>query len=396
MKKKQTRMHATGEKCNGVPSLAALAGRLFGVSMANSDTQEGEIGFANALDLTAGGNPVVPYGQHEHPDGLQVFERADAEALVAHFNTLRQRVRRAVAGLPVYIGHPDHPAFANRHTDSRAYGWIKELRVTDEGLELVTDWTEAGKALVNGQEYRFTSVHWLGRPSGKTPAGKPIVRPVALLSLGLTNQPNIDMAPLGVANESDNQPEPETQDMDLEKLRELLGLSAEATPEEIIAAAEQRLATPPEGEEEETTPDDLATANEQLATVQASLNAERNQRKTLEANLANERKAHVELLLDQAIADGRITPGNKPHWGDRFAKNFDEAHAALANEQPGGAMKTTSVTENLGTTNAATHGSQSDILALVNERLAEKGGTFDQNYRALQRERPELFKAPTA
>lgn len=395
MKNKQTPMHAAGAKCKTVPGLPALVRALFGPAIANSTTQPaaepGEIGLANALDLDAGGNPVIPYGTHQHKDGIQVFNREHAEAMAKRFSGVLGKVRRLGAGIPVYVGHPDHPAFANKHTDGRAYGWITGLEARDDGLVLLTDWTDDGKALVNSHSYRFTSPHWLSKPTGRTQDGKPIVHPTWLVSLGLTNTPNIDMAPLGVANQSDqqNQPQPENPEMN-EYLKQLLGLPDDATDEQIMEALKAAVeAMNGKGEEEEEAQAELAQANAQL---QETLNAERDQRKTAELALANAQQAHANALLDVALAEGRITPAQRSAWSARFSKNHAEAEAALANEDPGTGMHTKSITGNLGKASGTARGKQDQILSLCNEAVAEKGITFDQAYKALKKEQPALFE----
>ena len=75
---------------------------------------------------------VVPYGDQEYDDGtyhcVQRLTRRAAENMVNAFHSWRGQITRRFAGLPWYIGHPDHPVFTNEDTDKKAYGWIMDLQ----------------------------------------------------------------------------------------------------------------------------------------------------------------------------------------------------------------------------------------------------------------------------
>ena len=73
---------------------------------------------------------VVPYGDFPHREGLQKFDRAAADEMVANHNGLLKKLvswaRGDKATYPVYVGHPDLPG--SKDTDKRAYGWIENMR----------------------------------------------------------------------------------------------------------------------------------------------------------------------------------------------------------------------------------------------------------------------------
>ena len=97
---------------------------------------------ANAAD---GGSPfailqpdgfLVPFGEFPHKQGLQLFDRAAAEGIVAGHNSALSKIVRHFGGgtYPVYVGHPDLPG--SKDADKRAYGWIENLTVAENGLHL--------------------------------------------------------------------------------------------------------------------------------------------------------------------------------------------------------------------------------------------------------------------
>ena len=98
--------------------------------------------FGNAsqdLHGTNGWVLLAPYGNWPNADGLQKFERSDAEAVVGSFHSLVNTAARFI-GLPWYVGHPDHPAFAQRFKDTSAKGRIKQLEVREDGLWANVKW----------------------------------------------------------------------------------------------------------------------------------------------------------------------------------------------------------------------------------------------------------------
>ncbi len=131
---------------------------------------------------------IVEYGEHPHPKGLQRVSFAVAQRLEQDFRSLRGRLARRFGGLPVYVGHPDDPDFSGApgHTDTRAHGWICELRAQPDGLYGLVRWAQSGRELLANANYKFFSPRWLMRGLGEG-----VFEPVRLLSVGLTNSPNI-------------------------------------------------------------------------------------------------------------------------------------------------------------------------------------------------------------
>jgi len=159
-------------------------------------TNETHIGAANELQTSASDwLLLVEYGEHPHEKGLQKITQEIAQKLASDFQSLRSRLARKFVGCPVYVGHPDDPDFNCRpgHSDTRAYAWVDAMQARDDGLYILPRWSKAGSEMLSSSYYRFLSPRWLMKRTGKT------FEPVRLVSVGMTNQPNI--AGQAIANE---------------------------------------------------------------------------------------------------------------------------------------------------------------------------------------------------
>jgi hypothetical protein len=158
---------------------------------------------------------LVSYGEYPHRMGLQVVTREAAQGMADEFHSLVQRLARRFRGVPVYIGHPDDGNFRGLlgHGDSRAYGWVKQLEARDDGLWVRIRWSKAGQELVDNAHFQFLSPRWEMHPLG---GGRFL--PKLLVSIGLTNHPNI--AGEAIANARTAAMEPPTGERDVGDGRE--------------------------------------------------------------------------------------------------------------------------------------------------------------------------------
>lgn len=188
-----------------------------------------ELGVANALQSTEDRwLRLAEYGDWPHPLGLQRFTRRSAERLADFFQSLRGRLARRFGGLPVYIGHPDDPGFAGQHghEDTRAYAWIQQLEARPDGLYIRPRWSPEGERLLANAFYKFLSPRWAMRPLADG-----IFEPVRLISVGLTNSPNIPGDAIANASAQPGlYPQSETDEAlpPLDEILTALGLEAEA------------------------------------------------------------------------------------------------------------------------------------------------------------------------
>lgn len=112
---------------------------------------------------------------------------------------------------------------------TRAYAWVTGLRAdAAQGLVGTFRFTEAGAEAVNSREYRFVSVSWFLDKAG---------RPTELDSVALTNRPNLPVRPIlnrkGTGNTLENKTE---RKPNMDKIKEMLGLPADATGEQVSNA----------------------------------------------------------------------------------------------------------------------------------------------------------------
>ncbi|BFH15186.1 hypothetical protein J6TS7_49940 [Paenibacillus dendritiformis] len=207
-----------------------------------------------------------------------------------------------------------------------AGGWIKELSLQDDAIVGKVEWTPKAEEYLKNKEYRYLSPVVLVRKSDQ--------KAVVLHSVALTNTPAIDgMYP--IINSLDiTQYEEGGNEMDfLKKLAEMLGLSADATEEEIMQKLQGLQANSTEEKKEEdeeeivankTITDLLGVAsNAKTEDVAAAIMALKNpsgyvpisEFKALKERL--DKKDSDELVI-KALKEGKISAAQKA-WADEYA-----------------------------------------------------------------------------
>lgn len=351
------------------------------------------VGFANALKPSADGwVQVAPKGEHLHGQHRQRVNSKTIQEIIRNFRDEAAEAGENFAGSPFYIGHPDVPSYANEYKDKKAYGWAMDLQERADGLYALARWSEPGRKLIENAHYKFLSPVWGAREVRE--GGKLYADPAVLLSIGLTNNPQIKGGkPL--ANERTK-----TMKKKLAALAALLRLANEASDDEILTGVEAKITTL---EGEKTT-----LANEK-ATVEGQLDAEKkahqatrttlaNEAKTLRDQFAAERGARIDLLLGNAVEDGRLTLAEKPAFRLKLANEatFDAAVTELAGKQT--TVKTDPKTLELGgrkVSIANERDRRATVQELVAEKMTAKGMNYDLAFANVKRERPELFAAMT-
>lgn len=360
---------------------ATLAGGLTALANESATDRVSLFGLTNEIDAATGdGWARIGYGEWPHERGLQRFGRAQADEMVGYFKNTWNRIKRAVVGMPIFRGHPDLKAIANQYPDKGVYGAIADMEARDDGLYIRPILSEEGAALVNEKGLKYFSPHWLAR---KLPDenGRPVYAPAFMVSIGLTDRPNIggtslvNSAPVG-ANENNKS----ENIIMLKWLIELLGLANEATEEQVKAKVTDLLKRP----------EPTALANEQTArtTAETQLTEAKNKLTTAETALANERTAHAatakarnEALVASAIKDGRVVEANRQTWLSRLDRDFATESTALANEKP--VVKMQPRTANLGA-RKQDNAARDQFTALVNEALPKNGGDWDRAWAAVK------------
>ena len=161
--------------------------------------------------------------------------------------------------------------------------------------------------------------------------------------------------------------------MNREEIVEILGLGEDATDEQIMTAIKAGAQAVEE----------LATERTKAEAAEAEKGQAESERDEAKAELANERAARSALLLDQAIAEGRISVAGRAAWEKRLRDDFAAGSVALANEKP---LKTESAVK-------AAPGRQAsvDLVALANEKMRKNPSmTYSAAFAAAMAEHPEV------
>ena len=189
----------------------------------------------------------------EHPaqrEGGEIVQVLDNEAMQAI-------VAAGVPeeGIPIDADHRGVPGVAEV-PDTAAAGWVRELALFDDGagnMQLAgrIEWTPPGLELVAGRVYKhFSTVYRVDDEELAEPLGGNRYRPLVLLGLALTNNPNNRMGQRPITNglpsnlppatgvgENPNKNENTTMN-ELEDIKKALGLAPEATAADCVAAIE--------------------------------------------------------------------------------------------------------------------------------------------------------------
>lgn len=175
-----------------------------------------------------------------------------------------------------------------------AVGWIAEIAVRDGALWGRVNWTADGEAAVTSRAYRYLSpVFQFDWETNE------ILR---IVSAGLTNSPNLEMAALNSAQP----PQMERDPMDPEVLA-ALGLPATATAAQALTAINTLTAARDTAMNAARHPDPtqfVPRADYQLAL---------NRITGFEAAERTRREAEIVAAVDAAVASGRVAPASRDY-----------------------------------------------------------------------------------
>ena len=129
---------------------------------------------------------ITPCGEFPHAGAgvVQVIDRAACDRIAAEFNS-----RKSDTNFPGVLIDFDHFSLDTAQSNEAA-GWITELESRDTGLWVRVRWSDAGLAAVQGGRFRLMSPVF-PPPSQCEDLGGGKIRPRALVSVALTNEPNI-------------------------------------------------------------------------------------------------------------------------------------------------------------------------------------------------------------
>jgi phage I-like protein len=346
---------------------------------------------------------LSPYGDFPHGKGLQRVDRTAAETLTSNFHSFSGKLGRRFAGVPFYVGHPDVPGFENTYPDQKAYGWVMALESRDDGVYGQIKWSKAGNELLENAHYKFLSPYWEAAEIGFE-KGRKVFRPHSLISVGLTNQPNIPVLPL--AN-SENTPESEIT------ILTTLGLDPSATREEILqhlaatTSTSSIMSTPstsfvpsvpsvpsvPQNSLQNTALENtLANLACQLETEKELIAQDRIRYRELESQFQTFNERFLNSIVETAITQGKILSTEREHWLGQLEKDFETKTAELANAKPVLKTEFTRRFSNTNTTGAPDSIELTKkIQQLVQDKMKTSGIDYDRAWQQIKTENPALF-----
>ncbi|MDR1906607.1 MAG: hypothetical protein LBQ03_00030 [Puniceicoccales bacterium] len=375
---------------------------------------------------------LVEYGDHPHPEGIQRVTKEAAIEMQRKFHSLRARLARKFGGIPIYIGHPDDESFARLpgHNDTRSYAWVQDIEARDDGIWILPRWSEAGKTMIENSYFKFLSPRWeMKRESN-------VLIPFRLISVGLTNYPNIpgdaianqetipddpeipEAIPVGATTSCDemsggervrkkdkgirkNRKKIETQNVadaserDPQLLQQIgglltrlfavdLGKPAEEIEGRLKAVAEQARSWREEGETLKSSNGELASESERFYRIACE---KERQVKELSEQLQCAKNLSGEYFVNSAVNRGLILPNESVEWKEKYVADPQEASNELLKRSR--ILNTTSKTEHLRQKMNANGKTQ--ILALVNERMESSGENYTEAWNAIKKLHPALF-----
>jgi hypothetical protein len=263
---------------------------------------------------------LATYRDYSHANGTQRVDQASANEIAKNFSGMVSRVKRFFGWdkPPVFIGHPDDPAYPH-YADTTAYGSVDKVEARDDGLYAHVTWA-------NEWQDRRTERPWRLSPRwGVRPNSDGSMSPKRLISIGLTDRPNLPDA--AYANSQTKEPMNELLKLLLAKLGfapdridATLSGGDNAVKTDEASAAIEKIKTNSAAEKAKA---DLATANESVEKLKA-------EKAKAEEAVANERKARAKLVADAAFSNGKIMAADRDSWERKLAeaKDWD----AVANE----------------------------------------------------------------
>jgi phage I-like protein len=199
-----------------------------------------------------------------------------------------------------------------------AAGWCRQWRYTDGvGIEAKIEWTEEAAGYLKKGEYRyFSPVFHIAKNNGRVSA----VHSVALTNAPRTNKIKPLLAKLGAEFQNE-----ETKRMDLlAMLVKALGLKAEATNDDVVAAVAKLSTNDPGHVVSAAVVAALGIDENDESTVVASIHALRQTTKTMVSQAdfdllqAKLTKRDADEVVAKAVGSGKVTPDMLP-WATEYA-----------------------------------------------------------------------------
>lgn len=239
-----------------------------------------------ALNFETGAAPdlvqLIPAGPMIRGRDGREWRLADPQAVVDRFDPAKEP--------QIDIEHSSQ-LLAPNGMPAPAVGWIKELAVRDGAIWGRVEWNAEGAAAVTSRAYRYLSPVFTFSATTRE-----IDR---IVSVGLTNSPNLEMAALNAAEQK------ETADMVDPTILEALGLKPTADVAATVLAINSLKETRQTALNSAQSPDPakfVPIADHQLAL---------NRIASFEAEDKTRAEAEIETAVNSAIEAGKIAPSSR-------------------------------------------------------------------------------------
>lgn len=280
---------------------------------------------------------IAPYGRHPHMRGMQIVDAESANEMERGAEELWAAFKRKIGHgnpIPVYRSHPDSESFPDA-LDKTTYGTVEKVYAGNRGVMARIAW---------GNEFHRLPKHMLFSPRWRmNRQADGTFRPVELISVGLTHNPNIGGTDFANSTNS-------TQTKGNTMLKNIL--IALGFTEEQAAAAETNAEGAPT---EESILERIGKLKEKPAEAENPAEAKpaeaAMENETLRKALSAERAARAKMVVDNCLAEGRMSQAETATAIEILsnAKDFDAAAKLFTSRAA--VWKPSSKTENLGARN---------------------------------------------
>lgn len=275
--------------------------------------------------------PVLPLGH-------VISSKGEFDVDEESFRAMKAQIAQRGVDLVVDYEHQ-----TLKGTEAPAAGWVKELKMEDGYIKAVVDWTPRGAQYLENKEYRYISpVVTVSKQTGAA---------MGLHSLALTNTPAIEkMNPIINSDTFEGGQD----NMDMQKIAELLGLGVDATTEQIEDALE---ATVTENKslkagQQQPTENDKVVANKavcellglkagaatedvtaQIVALKGGIIDGVNVLEELKSLKTQNAQREADTAVELALKAGKIAPAQR-EWAQSYALSDPEGFASFVEKAP--------------------------------------------------------------
>lgn len=255
-----------------------------------------------ALALNFATDGTVPEWIEVLPAGPEIIGRDGRYWIIDDVNTV---VRESEAAFPLHVDYEHASELrAPKGEEAPAAGWIDKLEVREGAIWAHVSWTPKAHTMIAEREYRFISPTFY--------FNKDTLRIISLVSVALTNRPNLSMTAL---NARGDDPETKETTMDKEALKALcrkLGLQDEASPAAILAAVDTLADDKAKAlNAAQTPPLDKFVPRAEYDKIKGDLDTANN---AIKAAGDAKREGEITSAVDEAVKAGKVIPANRDYY----------------------------------------------------------------------------------